>query len=70
MTSELKAEELVTKFKRFSLRSDARHEDVREKVNKNQAIQCALIAVEEILTTCTCNNFDYWKNARTHLTEM
>ena len=53
-----KAKELVDKFSKVGLQQ------------RNEGIQCALIAVDEILSLCPLANRNYWINVKLEIEKL
>jgi hypothetical protein len=73
MTSKEKANDLVEKFSKHAKYWDCFWD---EPLNERHDVQCAIIAVEEILKTMVWNQgvedptYCYWQEVKQHLEEM
>ena len=63
MTSKEKAEELVNKFSHFTVQE-------KWELKNYYAMECALIAVDEILNLCPLANRDYWQEVKQEIEKL
>lgn len=70
MTPKQKAEELVNTFY-YSLPNNGSQEGINSTTRRYQeAIRCALIAVNEYLLWSNKNNLDYWQQVKNEIEKL
>ncbi len=69
MTPKEKAKELVNKYKKYA--DDGRHNGFYSgEITFNNQKQCALIAVDEILSLLPLANRDYWEEVKQEIENL
>ena len=78
MTPKEKAQELVDKFNKYTIVCATHYSNGKIKENKDDAKECALIAVEEILKTNPYewdgedlnSNIEYWQEVKQEIEKL
>jgi hypothetical protein len=71
MTPKEKAEELVHKFKKYSYYPKTNNDMLFVNELNNNAKQCALIAVEQILEVIDSNyDYEYWDEVKSEIEKL
>ena len=71
MTPKEKAEELVDRFREFADGTDAETDRYSPNIEKQNAKQCALIAVDEIFRNNTDESkHDYWIKVKEEIEKL